>query len=135
MSMACRIKSPERPICWLTLCWKRGASDMPRGRPRAKPVLCTWTGDEFVPLARFKALCDRQFAVGEEYPLEVVENRSMAGHRGFMASVAEGWANLSEENAPRFPSPEHLRKWALVQCGYASLEETVLDSEKDARKF
>lgn len=108
---------------------------MPRGRPRAKPVLCLWDGDHFVPLARFKALCDRQFAVGEEYPLEVVENRSMAGHRGFMASVAEGWANLSEENAPRFPSPEHLRKWALVQCGYASLEETVLDSEKDARKF
>jgi hypothetical protein len=68
-------------------------------------VLCLWDGDQFVPLARFKALCDRQFAVGEEYPLEVVENRSMAGHRGFMASVAEGWANLSEENAPRFPEP------------------------------
>lgn len=104
-------------------------------RHRVKPVLFTWNGESMVPHARFKRLCDQQFTVSEDYALEVVENRSMAGHRGFMASVAEGWNNLSEENAKHFPSPEHLRKWALVQCGYASLEETVLDSEKDARKY
>ena len=108
---------------------------MPRGKLRPKPILFTWNGDAMVPHPRFKRLCDQYFTVHEEYPLEVVENRSLAGHRGFMASVAEGWNNLSEENAKHFPSPEHLRKWALVQCGYASLEETVFDSERDARKF
>jgi hypothetical protein len=108
---------------------------MPRGRQRAKPVLLTWDGDHFVPHARFKKLCDQQFAVGEDYPMEVVENRSMSAHRGYMAQVSEGWNNLSEENAKHFPSPEHLRKWSLVQCGYFSLEETVLDSERDARKY
>lgn len=101
-------------------------------KPRLRPVVFVWDGDHMVPLPRFKHLCDRQFAVHEEYPLMIVENRSMASHRHFFAAVHEGWANLAEEYAGRFPSSEHLRAWALVEAGYSSESVYAMDSAKDA---
>lgn len=104
-------------------------------RRRPRPVACVWTGEHFVPLPRFKRLCDEQFEVHEEYPLIVSEERSMSHHRGYFASVREAWKNLAEEYGTRFPSPDHLRAWALVECGYATETDYVMDSAKDARKL
>lgn len=102
---------------------------------RIRPVACIWTGEHFVPLPRFKRLCDQQFEVHEEYALIPSEERSISSHRGYFAQVKEAWENLDEEFDGRFPTPEHLRAWALVQTGYATEASYVMDSDKDAKQL
>lgn len=86
-----------------------------------------------VPDGRFKALCDRQFSLDEGYALGPVDNVANASRGGFFASVKEAWNNLPEDDE-RFPSPEHLRKRALVAAGWAFHSQEVWDTERDARK-
>jgi hypothetical protein len=86
-----------------------------------------------VPHPRFRSLCARQFAIGEDYALGPVEGVPSRSRGGFFASVKEAWNNLPHEDE-RFPSAEHLRKRALVQAGWANHSQTVFDTPKDARK-
>lgn len=108
---------------------------MPRGRPRIRPVLCVWDGQHFIPLPRFKRLCDRQFEVHEEVALIRSEERNMSQHRGYFAQLKEAYDNLAEEYANSYPSPEHLRADALVQAGYCTETDYVLENPKEARKL
>lgn len=102
---------------------------------RPRPVFLKWTGEAFIPEPAFKNLCAAQYAVGEVYPMLPVEERSQSSHNHYFAAVAEGFNNLSEENAKRFPTSEHLRHWALVQCGYCSETNYVMANSKEARKL
>jgi hypothetical protein len=97
-----------------------------------RPVPFHWDGETMRPLLRFASLCDRQFVVGETYTLVPHEERSRRSHNHFFASIAEIWNNLPERIAPRFPTPEHLRKYALIRCGYADKREVVLATEEEA---
>lgn len=102
---------------------------------RPRPVFLKWTGEVFQPEPSFKHYCDREYQVGEIYPMLPVEERSQASHNHYFAAIAEGFHNLSEENAKRFPTSEHLRHWCLVQCGYCSETNYVLANSKEARKL
>lgn len=87
-----------------------------------------------VPHARFNALCKRQYAVDEDYALGPVEGVPSRSRGGFFAAVNEAWKNLPEEDE-RFPSPEHLRKRALVQAGWAKHAQYIMDTPKDAKNM
>lgn len=100
----------------------------------APPVSCVWDGDAFVPLPRFARLCDKHFAVGESYPLIVHEERSQASHSHYFAALNEAWKNLREDVADRFPTSEHLRKWALVKAGFADERSIVCASKAEAQR-
>ena len=95
---------------------------------KIRPVMFQWNGEAMVPQPRFMPLCDKQFVVHEEYPLLPVEPRSMKSHNHFFAALYEAWSNLNEADAKRFPTEEHLRHWALIQCGFC--HEKVLPCEK-----
>lgn len=100
------------------------------------PIIYTWTGDAMVPRdRRFAYQCDRQFVVGENYCLVQHEERSAASHRFYFASIAEAWRNLPEQLADRFPSPEHLRKWALIRAGFRSERTHVAATKAEARRL
>jgi len=101
----------------------------------APPIPMRWEGDGFKPLPRFAAECDKHFVVGEVYRLAVVEDRSKRSHDHFFACVDDAWGNLPERWAVRFPSPDHLRKWALIKAGYADSRQYVCASEDDAWKL
>ncbi len=94
------------------------------------PLLFEWNGDAMVPRSPGRA--DRQFAVHETYVLAPVEERSQANHNHFFAAVSEGWKNLPEGQAERFPTSEHLRKWALVKAGYCDERSIVAASKAEA---
>lgn len=99
------------------------------------PVLeFQWDGESFVPLPRFAKLCDRDFVIGERYRMEVIEERSQASHAHYFAAIRESWLNLPENLADRFPTPEHLRKFALIRAGYRSERSIVCDTEADAKR-
>lgn len=99
------------------------------------PVTFTWNGEAMVPLPRFARMCGRQFQAGENYQLVVHEERSSASHRHFFAVVNEAWLNLPDDLALEFPSSEHLRKWSLVQAGFAHERSIACASKQEARKI
>lgn len=113
---------------------------------RIQPVVFTWRevdafdGDgvvtrvwAMVPLQRYANLCKRQFAEDGEYPLQIIEERSMASHSQFFAAINDSFANLPEKVAPRWPSPLHYRKWLLVEAGWFDEKEFECASEEQAR--
>lgn len=86
------------------------------------------------PIPRMRRLADDQYVAGEEYPLDLLHNASDRSRRHYFASVKNAWDNLPDEIALQYPTPEHLRKKALVACGYATHRVLVLASPKEARK-
>ena len=76
----------------------------------------TWNGEAMIP-AKPK-LADKEFVVGRRYWLEEVSERSWASHQHQFAWIGEAWRNLPDALAETFPSPEHLRKAALIATGW-----------------
>lgn len=90
----------------------------------APPLAFRWTGEAFVPLRPKTA--DQHFVVGAVYVLEEVSERSWASHQHQFAFIGEAWKNLPERLCDTFPSPEHLRKAALIATGWH--RETIIEA-------
>lgn len=89
-----------------------------------------WTGDSFQPASpHWVHEADKHLVVGKVYPLEVREDRSSASHRGYFAAINEAHQNLSDQDRERWPSPDHLRRYALIKCGYADERSVVCPTE------
>jgi hypothetical protein len=73
-----------------------------------------------------------QLEVGEVHGWQMAEHRSKASHDHFFAVVNEAWKNLPEDMAGDFPSPEHLRKWALIKAGFCSETRIVCANNTEA---
>jgi len=99
------------------------------------PLYYSWDGDSFRPLLRFAARARKEFVIGEKYPLVIHEERSDASHKQYFAAIHEGWKNLPESVAHRWPSSEHLRKWCLVRAGFADEQHTVCTSDEQATEI
>lgn len=79
-------------------------------------------------------LADKQFCVGEEYRLGVIEERSLNSHNHLFACVADAWLNLPDDKALDFPTPDALRKHALIMTGHREERKLVCSSPEEARK-
>ena len=94
------------------------------------PILCNFDGESFIPLQ--PRLADKHFTAGESYPLIVHEPRSHASHNHYFAVVADAHLNLPEDLAERLPTPEHLRKYALIRAGYRDERSISCASKAEA---
>ncbi len=97
------------------------------------PQWFTWDGEAMRPLNPRAA--DRAYVVGGRYHLEHREERSSASHAHFFAAVAEAHANLRDDMAERLPTPEHLRKFALIRTGYRDERTIVCSSKAEAQRI
>jgi hypothetical protein len=98
-----------------------------------RPCPFQWSGEAMVPTRGFAALANKEFVVGEVYTLtEADQNRSSSSHRHYFAAVYEAWLNLPEHDAERFPTSDHLRKYALIRAGYCDTRELVTASKAEA---
>lgn len=89
-----------------------------------------------VPATTFMArLADKAFVVGEVYRLTEEHERSAASHRHFFAVIHDAWLNLPEGTAERFPTSEHLRKYALIKAGYRDERTFVAGSRAEALRL
>ena len=95
-----------------------------------RPLRYRWTGFTMEPLV--PSLAQEQFEVGEHYQLERREERSHTSHGHYFACLQEGWGNLPEHLAERFPTVEHMRKWLLIRAGYRDQRTIVLASKAQA---
>ena len=93
-----------------------------------RPVEFTWDEKaEVMRLApRFRRVAREQYRDGEAYPLEVREHRSSRSHAFMFASISDAWDHLSEANKEIIKTPEHLRKWSLINSGWYT--ETLIDA-------
>jgi hypothetical protein len=83
----------------------------------------TWNGSAMVPMRAQAAA--KAYVEGRRYWLEQASERSWISHQQQFAWIGEAWANLPEGLAETFPSPEHLRKAALIATGWH--RETIID--------
>lgn len=97
------------------------------------PIAWQWNGEAMIPFTRsFAKRADEQFIVGERYMLSVVEERSAAAHKAYFAALKDAWLNLPEPYPEQFPTAEHLRKFALIKCGYCETRQIVSRSAAEA---
>jgi hypothetical protein len=54
---------------------------------------------------------------------EIVEQRSDETHNHYFACIKTAWENLPTKYRWDYPTPEHLRKRALIESGYCSCTE------------
>ena len=103
----------------------------------APPLLFRYEGEgDWSPANKYVARrADGHFVIGAVYALIEHNERSAISHAHYFAQVKEYWQTLPESLAAEFPSPEHLRKKALIRAGFAEEQATVLDTHEDAIKF
>lgn len=101
---------------------------------RPQPISFIWTGTEMVPMDRYRPMCARQFTIGQECHLIPMEPRSSATHAHYFAVVNDGWNNLPEAMAAKFPTSEHLRRWCLIKAGFCDEHKIVCESKRIARE-
>lgn len=94
------------------------------------PTAFTWDGEALVMVPKWPRLAASRFEGGRDYLLVDVEHRSDASHRHEFAWLKTAWTNLPEDLADLFPSPEHLRKRALIDAGF--YHETMIDAGSNA---
>lgn len=96
------------------------------------PVYCRWskldivrTDGEIVelfamvPIDRFERHCLEQFELGENYRMEVVEERSAASHKHYHAVLNEAWKTLPESKKAQYPTVNRMRSRLLIKAGYS----------------
>lgn len=103
------------------------------------PFQATWRpdleGGALVPLRRFHNVLAAEFGAGEIVTLERREERSSASHNHYFACVESAWSNLPEDMAERWPTPEHLRRWALIKAGIRDERTFVCSSRAEALRL
>jgi hypothetical protein len=97
-----------------------------------RPIICEWDGEALRPIRHQRKTAAGQFVVGRRYVMTAVEQRSWASNNHYFAALNEAWLNLPEDQAERFPSADHLRKYALIKCGYADEQSIVCSSHAEA---
>lgn len=98
----------------------------------AAPQYFSWDAKHSVMVPMRKALAERTYVDAETYRLGVIEERSDNSHKQYFASVNEAWKNLPELWAEQFATADHLRKYALIKCGFYNERMMVCRSKTEA---
>jgi hypothetical protein len=93
-------------------------------------IAAVFKGGAFHPFRRHREALAAQYGEGEVLFLEIVEERSEKSHSHEFAWLKEAWQNLPETIADQFPTPNHLRKRALILGGF--YHETLIDAGSNA---
>lgn len=95
------------------------------------PIIFRWNGEAMEPLNKTWAKrADLEYVVGELYRMQECNERSLISHSHQFAWIKDAWFNLPEHLAMEYPSPESLRKRALIQAGF--YDETIIDAGSGA---
>jgi hypothetical protein len=97
--------------------------------------LARWTGMAFEPLPRDRSACLQAYETGRCYRMTEHQDRSRQSHDHYFAALAEAHGNLPEHVTARLPTPEHLRKFALIRTGFADNRTLVASSKAEAMRL
>jgi len=99
------------------------------------PLRMFWDGNVMRPISGWLSICQDRLTTGEHYMVSAQAERSHRSHNHYFASLKEAWVNLPEGMADQFPTPTHLRKFALIKTGYHDRETYVMTSPGDALRL
>jgi len=108
---------------------------MPPPTPTPTPTVFRFDAERAVMVPANPNYACRVFVDGERYRLGIIEDRSTSSHNHYFAMIAEAWNNLPEAIADRFPTSEHLRKYALIKAGYYNSRSIVAASKDEAERI
>jgi len=103
----------------------------------AAPIPLRYEGDgEFRVMSNYwMAHADREFVVGETYKMVEHHERSTNSHNHYFAAIKNGFDSLPEQLSETYPTPEHLRKKALIWKGYRDERTIVAASAAEAQRI
>ncbi len=102
----------------------------------SRPLLWQWDGEAMRPASPGMAKeADAIFVIGERYRLGIVEERSQASHNHFFAEIQSLHDTLPDHWRGLLPSPEHLRKYALIRAGYCDTTTFPCASKAEAERW
>lgn len=96
------------------------------------PQFFKWDAEHAVMVPRRPHYACMVYVDQQDYRLGVIEERSTNSHNHYFAAVNEAWRNLPDDQAERFPTSEHLRKYALIKAGYCDKQEFLASSKAEA---
>jgi hypothetical protein len=99
------------------------------------PLMFRWNGEAMEVLRHHAKQADKLFTIGEVYQLETVHERSAKSHAQFFAALREGWLSLPDHLAQQFPTPESLRKYALIRTGFRDERSIAASSRAEALRL
>ena len=90
-------------------------------------------GGVFIPPGvAVRDMLDKKLVVGECYRLDIYNERSEAFHGKYFATISEAWTHLPMPWDQMLPTPEHLRKYALIKAGWCDSIIMPMKSKTDA---
>ena len=98
-------------------------------------ILCGWDGEHLIPLRKYAAICDRELTIGERFICGIEPLSSPASRRHFFAVINELFESWPETHPRQFATPDHLRRWALIRCGFRSERQFAAASPAEARRL
>lgn len=98
------------------------------------PMIFSWDGESFTPLNRFARFCDQEFVIGQQYRMDIVEERSAKSHSHFFARLHDIWLTLPEGIDQQFLAEEYFRKHLLIKAGYYNLRTYVASNKAEVQR-
>ena len=100
------------------------------------PIPYIWNDGSLTPKNHYwLAQAEERFTEGKSYTMDEWQERSRASHNQFFAAIHDAWLNLPELETERFPTDEHLRKYALIKVGYRDERTIVAASKAEAQRL
>jgi hypothetical protein len=95
------------------------------------PQWWRWNGAAMMPMR--PELAEREFRPDGRYLMQVHHERSYQRHKAYFASLHEAWSSLAHDT-DLWPTPEHLRKHALIKTGHFDERLLACDSVEMAQR-
>jgi len=99
------------------------------------PLSFCWDGNAMQVLSHHAKQADKLFVIGQVYQMEEVHERSAKSHAAYFAALREGWLSLPDHLAQQFPTPESLRKFALIRSGFRDERSLAAASRAEALRL
>jgi hypothetical protein len=98
-------------------------------------AICGWDGSTPIPLRQYAKILDASLVIGERYlttfePLSSIKSRSH-----YFATISDIFSSWPETHPRQFTTPDALRKWALIRCGFRTERQFATASKAEARRL
>lgn len=88
-----------------------------------------------IPLPRMLPVAQKRYEEGRVYRFDVEEIQSERSRGHYYATLRDLWGSIPERYGDRWPTPEHLRKYALIATGHFSQRVFSLTDQTSALRL
>jgi hypothetical protein len=98
-------------------------------------ILAGWDGSALIPLHKYQPMCDSALVIGERYIAALEPLSSPASRRHYFSCIHDLFASWPEAHPRQFQTEDHLRRWALIRCGFRAEQQFAAANKAEARRL